>query len=195
MYNEQSSSRPTIPNDTVTPVRIAVEGIKFSKKTGCEMADCKAVVIAGPHKGMKISFYLGNPQHPNIGAWKEGSIRDISTLLEGAGVFVAGNSESYAQAAEWSFQTIMGKIQNTAQVAKIKLTPPKDGNAARNEIGEFGTPNPSSSRHAIWKAAKEAAAGGAPATAPAPSDMFAAPVSNASSFSNTPVSNTPSFLG
>ena len=103
----------------------------------------------------------------NSEKWREMGQSALARIAESAGVFQAGNDESYAQFnSDENVLRMAEALQGSTVRIKVGVEKGTDGHGDKNSVADWGSPNPDSNGHRTWLAFDAAPA--APKSAFAP---------------------------
>lgn len=182
MFNEQSgigepSNFDPIPNGTLCKGLLTVKSIEKNRNGGSRL-ELEITITDGPYTRRKIWDNIGNALDPeNSEDYRKFATRDLTRILEAAGVFIPGNRESYEtlnafanKSGVESAQAIASQIDSTDVRFRVKVEKggQKDDGTQfpdRNRVSEWFSPNPASNGFAGWQ---KLDAGAPQAQGPAP---------------------------
>ena len=182
MFNAQSTNvgsteMELIPKGTVAKAVLVVKERKSSQSTGGDYLSIELAIQGGQYNNRRVFGMVCNPfDENNSEVWRQMGIGAITRILESRGVFNYEDPASYEQFNSGDFNQIIEALNGAEVVIKVGIDKGKDGRADRNSISDWGSPNPSSNGHKLWRQANESAP---EAKAPVPAAKTAAPVASA----------------
>lgn len=138
-----------IPDKTLAWVGVEIRGMRQSKNTGGDYADIEFTVASGEYEGRKFWDRIADPYDTrNSEAWRQMAVANLTRAFEACEIFSPDRPESYNLFVGKTFIDICTALDRQVVAVRVKVEDgEKDGQADKNVVGEYLSPNPNSGGH------------------------------------------------